>query len=216
MAAPHQRVWPEGRPALADTKDWSCHGSLGWTLQQALNEMDEMQTAAGAADPPQQSPDETGSDPAAPDDDNSAQTGEVDPPSKPISTLHIHATPELRQAVLAALATGCGDTRRTKRTTATTSPHGVLKGRIRYYQRQGSRWRMEVDNVRIRRRFPLAKIRRKAERPSFWDLSRELRRREYGNPSQASTVDEDAEKQSAEAQETTKWSFELLAYNDNE
>jgi len=111
----------------------------------------------------------------------------------------IKATSEMRQAILEALSTG-----RMKQ-----APHGIIKGRIRYYQRQGSRWRMEVDDVRIRRRVPLAKIRRKrqVERPSLWDLSRESRQGKVG-PAQAGRINDDDTQ--------TKWSFELLAYNDVE
>eukprot|EP00977_Amphora_coffeiformis_P027239 scaffold34597_cov177-Amphora_coffeaeformis.AAC.7 len=205
--ASFQQVWPEGRPACPNTKDWSCYGSLGWTLQQALDEMDESQVDA----PPKHNSDgkkeedgmQTGDESfAVPRDDDTGKSSreevEEDKPALLVRT-KIKATTEMRQAILEALTAG-----RMKK-----APHGIIKGRVKYYQRQGSRWRMEVDDVRIRRRVPLAKIRRKrkTERPSLWDLSRESRQGKE-DPVQTGNDKDDAERR--------KWSFELLAYNDIE
>ena len=206
MASPVQQVWPEGRPARPNTKDWFCHGSLGWTLQQALDEMDEAQDEQPMDDDKEEAADTdgdkeeedaiTGEGAAPQDDDNNASDDDDKKPAPVVTATKIKATPEMRQAILEALAAGPARMKQ--------APHGIIKGRIKYYQRQGSRWRMEVDDIRIRRRLPLAKIRRKAERPSLWDLSRESRQ----GKEDLIRNDKDAEQ--------TKWSFELLAYNDIE
>ena len=207
-----EQVWPESRPACPNTKDWSCYGSLGWTLQQALDEMDEAQAHHA---PPNNKNNNTGgnrtdalpigdaSSTVSRDEyDNDEKAGreeeEEDKKPAPLFRTKIKATSEMRQAILEALATG-----RMKQ-----APHGIIKGRVKYYQRRGSRWRMEVDDVRIRRRVPLAKIRRhrKTERPSLWDLSRESRQGKEKTV-QPGNID---------GAERRKWSFELLAYNDIE
>lgn len=204
-------VWPDGRPALPDTADWSCHGSLGWTLRQALDQMERTPTTT--EDDPNEAEEEesqprTGSNKKETNDQSrlqgqiqdehdsqaSGNTAEsVAAPANSPRLGRLQTTPQMRQAVLEALATAPSRLK--------DAPHGIIKGRIKYYQRQGTRWRFEVEDVRIRRRLPLRKIRRKQEKPSLWDLSREGRRGK----------DPPVKKNDAEE---SKWTFELLAYND--
>ena len=160
----------EGRPPVSTTKDWSCHGSLGWTLQQALSEMEEEAATQDAI--------------------NGTAPTSATSPSTSAST--IQPTPQMRKAALEALSTG---TLRIK-----NAPHGILKGRIKYYQRQGSRWRFELEDVRLRRRPTLPRNRRKQERLSLWTHSQESRQ---GKDPPLEDTDK-----------AHKFAFELLAYDD--
>jgi hypothetical protein len=151
----------------------------------------------------------------------------------------IKPTPQMRKAVLEALSTGMhgggGGDGGNNHTTAPAAPYGILKGRIRYYQRQGSRWRFEVDDVRLRRRPPLPKIRRRQERPSFWEVSREasLKVIPPAAKQQNNVMEVEPETTAPQVVDTTvgttttetnttanfnvpKFSFELLAYDDIE
>ena len=118
--------WPDGRPRHpVSVPDWSCYGSLGWTLCQALDEMeDEDEPEAdeeGTAIPPDQSSITAASIASPVDHDNSGagngSTSSVQQESQPNfrdfdndehehdeSSCVIQTTPALRQAVLAALA----------------------------------------------------------------------------------------------------------------
>ena len=213
--ASSMNVWPDGRPARPNAEDWSCHGSLGWTLQQALDQMERTPTTADE-DPPhtkagsskQQEPNDQSQlsrevQKQESDKEDDSQTSDIvaESAAAPATTTAppsalphcVQTTPQMRQAVLEALATAP--------TRMKQAPHGIIKGRIKYYQRQGTRWRFEVEDVRIRRRVPLRKIRRKQEKPSLWDLSREGR---LGKDPPMKKIEE----------EKSKWTFELLAYND--
>ena len=217
---PSMNLWPDGRPARASAKDWSCHGSLGWTLQQALDQMatagteslsveqedeedhienskDDSQNEKAAVSIEKESQNVTYLNAESSDANKSNQDGDraadSSSPLAPRKTPpRLATTPQMRQAVLEALATAPARIKQ--------APHGILKGRIKYYQRQGSRWRCEVEDVRIRRRLPLRKIRRKQEKPSLWDLSREGR--------------QGKDTQIPNGADPSKWTFELLAYND--
>lgn len=206
-------LWPRSKPPLPDTRNWACHGSLGWTLQQAMDEI--MNSAPFVENAPR--PQDPGSRPNEGEQGSAGSVRQLklktdgseseassesmeeerkpeipEPASTPAvaSTPGLQVTPEMRDAVLEALASA------NKR--KNQGPHALLKGRIKYYQRQGSRWRIEVDDAQIRRSHPLPRIRRKKdeERISLWEASGQGRR--------------------SKGSGKTKWSFELLAYNDIE
>ena len=265
---PLTQLWPDGRPPHPTVMDWSCHGSLGWTLRQALDEMDHeddtdnddgdddddsnhhdndstdgddgtLMNAAtnqtqdnkvsakgqpSGADKKISSPSTHDTSKAGPQSSQSsrssatANTGSKHNAKKPqkskSSSRIIKVTPQMRKAVLEALTSvvgggGAADTKtpHSSRQEAHPPPHGILKGKIKYYQRQGSRWRYEIDQVRICRRMPLPKVRRKQERPSLWDVSREGMQGSHNN--------DDDEKNRADLEPSTA-SFELLVYNDTE
>jgi hypothetical protein len=78
--------------------------------------------------------------------------------------------------------------------TTAPPPAAILRGRIQYYNRVGSKWRFVVHNAELQPRQPLHAQRRKRERPSLW----------------TTTTDDDADA-------TLKIPrLEILAYNDIE
>jgi hypothetical protein len=206
MAPP---LWKDGKPSPPQAKDWSCHGSLGWTLQQALDELE-------AADRDEEDPsaaatgvahDTTATSQAASDQARHSHVADSkassmmnereDPPADheaPAASQKIRLTPEMRVAIFQAMA------ERPRQQQQTSPPNALMKGRVVYYQRHASKWRIEVDQVHFRRRVPLAKIRRRKEKPSLWQVSRESRSDGGGSSGQPSS----------------NVSFELLAYNDIE
>lgn len=181
-------------PAEAD----DCDG--GEKEEESSNGEEKEEEEASVSNPLLEEPknQEEGSDGASQASDKAAGSAAASPSSSPRAIPkesqqpRLHTTPQMRQAVLEALAVAP--------TRMKQAPHGILKGRIKYYQKQGTRWRMEVEDVRIRRRVPLRKIRRKQEKPSLWDLSRECRQGK--DPPLSSDS------------EPSKWTFELLAYDD--
>jgi hypothetical protein len=58
---------------------------------------------------------------------------------------------------------------------ATSAPRALLRGRLDHYNRVGQNWRMVIDNVKLKERFPLRSDRKKRNKNIIWDGTREKR-----------------------------------------
>lgn len=207
-------LWREGKPSPPEAKDWSTHGSLGWTLQQALDELEEQENQKGgngeqAEDTPEadksvahgtnQATSDEARESHVAESEASGTMHEEEPPANqaaaPAASRRIRITPQMRSAIFEAMSERPQQQPRHQQ----PPPNALMKGRVVYYQRHSSKWRIQIDHVHFRRRVPLAKIRRRKEKPSLWQVSRE-RRSDYGGATTANS----------------NVSCELLVYNDIE
>jgi hypothetical protein len=51
-----------------------------------------------------------------------------------------------------------------------SAPAALLNGRLDHYNRVGQNWRIVVDDIKIKRRVPLDRNRRKRDRQSLWQV----------------------------------------------
>lgn len=131
---------PPAPPAELVSNDFSCQGTLGLTLRQAITEL------------------------VAEDQDKDLEGVDNESQTKFLASMVEDTVKSLGRAIATT------QQNRLEQRRSSSRPAALLRGRIDHYNRQGSKWRILVHDAEIIRRYPLDRSRRKRELPSLWDV----------------------------------------------
>ena len=125
------------------SRDLSCQGTIGLTLQQVLDEL-----------PPN----------IAQLEESRSRNGSYEPLLLPPLTMCAAS----RDRILQSFGESVAESQRKP-----SGPPVVLRGRVEYYNRLSRKWRLVVKDAELLQRLPLDRYRRRRERPSFWQIAKE-------------------------------------------
>jgi hypothetical protein len=223
-----EELW-KGPPPPPDAqqvaKDLSCQGVIGFTLQEALDEVYAEQNS-----------NQEQLQPLELDEAEESNQNESELAENPLVRLTLDQS--MANRILQSFGEAVAHSQRDRYSLATSTaeqehehqhkhqpPAALLKGRLVHYNRRNTKWRVVLRDADFQRRSPLDKNRRKRERPSLWHASREQQLDDFVNGNANGNGNDDIHTGMATATATststatptrTNCTIEILAYNDLE